>query len=67
MRTHSCAVKFDFYVPLNSIRHPFWMLCIRGVHTHVPPPPKSAPKDIKMALEETLSKTDDILTMTARK
>ena len=42
------------------------MLSIRGAHAHIPPPPKSIPKDIIEALNCALREREDILTLTAR-
>lgn len=66
MQAISCEVKYDMYIPVNSERFPFFMLSIRGAHGHVPPPPKSIPKDILTTLQAALATRDDLLHLTAR-
>lgn len=66
MQAISCEVKYDIYLPVNVKRFPFYMLSIRRAHHHIPPPPKTIPKDILNALNSTLIARDDLLHLTAR-
>jgi hypothetical protein len=66
LRSRSCDVKYDLYIPRIWGRFPFYMLVSRGSHSHAPPPLTKLPYEIGQQIAEAIN-AQDILGLTARK
>lgn len=65
VKTHDCSATFDFYIPQDMNRYPFFYLVTRKSHSHHPPLPSKVPDQIVKEVREAFQE-EDILTLTAR-